>query len=401
MAGLFDTEVLVVHCVDTEGPIGGDVRRNPDGSKEFMDNWEDISESLDEITSHEFRNENRDSAGYRYKYNWFIMDFMGFKTNPKNRVQAYHDTYDHIKALNTAEDAFEWHYHHPNAEGVGDQWSDDWRTSQEYLQILGRRLLERNDFPSVYRAGGTIEDNRCSHWLEENMMIDYSNRASDQSFETDNIFDFNWYGAPDHWGYYHPSWKDFTKPGNMDRYIVRCVDLKSRLHELSQEDVNLAFFEAKFFKRPVILSYFSHDHRDMREETRHAISMIKKASAEYGVRFRWSSAVNALSRAASLYPMPGIQSALIDLKKTENDSVLINFSDFTYQERPFVFTLDKDNNVEYHGNVWINWTGNGFHTDSSAQHVGSARLKTSKRHSRIGVAAHAWSGHARWKVMDL
>ena len=31
-------QVLVVHCVDTEGPIGGNVRRRSDGSKEFMKN---------------------------------------------------------------------------------------------------------------------------------------------------------------------------------------------------------------------------------------------------------------------------------------------------------------------------------------------------------------------------
>ena len=34
-----DAEVLVVQCVDTEGPLGGDARRLPDGSAEFLDNW--------------------------------------------------------------------------------------------------------------------------------------------------------------------------------------------------------------------------------------------------------------------------------------------------------------------------------------------------------------------------
>lgn len=393
MAGLFDTKVMVVHCVDTEGPIGGDVRRNPDGSKEFMDNWDDILESLEEITKPEFRKDNKDSFGYGYKYNWFIMDFMGFKTNPKNRVQAYHDTYDHIKTLNTQQDAFEWHYHHPNADGIGDQWSRDWRTSQEYLQILGRRLLERNDFPSVFRAGGTIEDNECSHWLEQNMMIDYSNRVSERSYETGNIFDFNWYGAPDHWGYYHPSQNDFIQPGNMERYIVRCVDLKSRLHELTQKEVNYAFFSAKFFRRPVILSFFSHDHRDMREETYHAIEMINEASKRFNVRFEWSSAVNALSAAASIDNGNKLH---IDMIKRDDDMVLIKFSDLTYQKCPFVFTLDDAGNIEYHENLYVSWAGN-----SKLEIHGMARFKTSKKHSKIGVAATSWSGHASWKVMDL
>ena len=34
------SEVLVVHCVDTEGPLGGDARRLPDGSPEFFDGWD-------------------------------------------------------------------------------------------------------------------------------------------------------------------------------------------------------------------------------------------------------------------------------------------------------------------------------------------------------------------------
>ena len=97
-------QVLVVHCIDTEGPIGGDVRRRPDGSKEFMDNWTDIKDSLQEITCPEFRQKYNDSSGNPYVYNWFIMDFMGFKTNPKNRVQEFHDTYDNIKSLNTSHD---------------------------------------------------------------------------------------------------------------------------------------------------------------------------------------------------------------------------------------------------------------------------------------------------------
>ena len=86
MDGFYDKPlVLVVHCVDTEGPIGGDVRRRKDGSKEFMDNWRDIKDSLSEITNDRFRLDNRDSFGNNFKLNWFIMDFTGFKTNPKKK----------------------------------------------------------------------------------------------------------------------------------------------------------------------------------------------------------------------------------------------------------------------------------------------------------------------------
>ena len=92
MAGFYEKKdedtpaVLVVHCVDTEGPIGGDVRRNPDGTQEFYDNWKDIKASLEEITNESYRKTHCDSFGKLFMFNWFIMDFTGFSTNPKNRI---------------------------------------------------------------------------------------------------------------------------------------------------------------------------------------------------------------------------------------------------------------------------------------------------------------------------
>ena len=111
------SEVLVVHCVDTEGPLGGDARRRPDGSPEFFDNWADILASLGELTADEFRRSQADSKGGPYRFSWFLLDFTGFRTNPKKKVTAYHDTYDRLRSLPTELDGFYWHYHAPPARG--------------------------------------------------------------------------------------------------------------------------------------------------------------------------------------------------------------------------------------------------------------------------------------------
>ena len=295
-----ESVVLVVHCVDTEGPIGGDVRRNPDGTKEFFDNWQDIKDSLLEITNDKFRNNYQDSYNLPYKLNWFIMDFTGFSTNPKNRIQKYHDTYDNIKSLSTCSDSFHWHYHQPSTSGVGDQWSDDWYSSNEHYNILGKRIIERNDFPEAFRAGGTIEDEKCSQWLEDHIMIDFSNRVSYRSEPTNDIFDFSWFNAPMDWVPYNPKQGSFTSKGDMKRLIARSVDLRSRLHELQYEEVLGAFNQAKTTNTPVILSYFSHDHRDMRDETIYAIELLNKAAAETGVPFKWSCAKDAVKHCLGL-----------------------------------------------------------------------------------------------------
>ena len=296
-------EVLVVHCVDTEGPIGGNVRRRPDGSKEFLGTWKEITRSVASLTSQEFREWGADSFGNPYVFNWFIMDFIGFRTNPKRRVAKHHDTYDHFKALPTKPDGFYWHYHHPPADGRGDQWSERWDSSEAYLDILLHRLVEREDWPEAYRAGGTIEDNAQSQWLEQHMLVDYSNRVSERSQPTNNIFDFNWHGAPAQWGSYHPSRNNLLRRGSMRRFIMRSVDLWSRLHELTVAEVEAAFAQAEKTGGPVILSYFSHDHRDMNDETRYVISLLNLVAERRGIPWRSMRALEALQESAGLRPV--------------------------------------------------------------------------------------------------
>lgn len=336
-------EVLVVHCIDTEGPIGGDVRRRPDGSKEFLDNWRDIQTSIKRLTNPSFRKEHADSFGNPYLYNWFIMDFMGFKTNPKNRIQKYNDTYDHFKKLPTQPDGFYWHYHHPPKNGIGDQWSWDWDSSQEYLNILLHRLVERKDFPESYRAGGTIEDEKASAWLENNILVDYSNRVSGQATKTEDIFDFNWYGAPDHWGYYHPAKGNLLKKGSMKRFIVRSVDLWSRLHVLTIEEVRQAFEAAKKTNGPVILSYFSHDHRDMYDETEYGIAIINQVAKESGIAWRTATALEAVQKAAKIKP----EHISVRVKKSVT-SLTLTFSKPIYQQVPWVGAK-----VQGRGLLWL------------------------------------------------
>jgi hypothetical protein len=337
MGGIFDDmtkrrpEVLVVHCVDTEGPIGGNVRRRPDGSQEFMGTWREIKSSIARLTSAEFRHRGADSYGKPYVYNWFIMDFTGFRTNPKKRVTTYNDTYDHFKSFSTTPDAFYWHYHHPSASGVGDEWSHTWDSSSEYMNILLHRLVERHDFPEAYRAGGTIEDNKASLWLEDNIMIDYSNRVSAGTKPTKNIFDFNWHGAPRTWGYYHPSPKNLLRRGNMRRYIVRSVDLWSRIHVLSVAEVREAFTQAADTNQPVILSFFSHDHREMYNETVYAIAMLHQVATETGVPWRTIHALPAVQRCEGMRP----QRVRVSGRRSK-DTLQLSLSSPSYQRHPFI-----------------------------------------------------------------
>jgi hypothetical protein len=396
MAGFYDKKdmsipaVLVVHCIDTEGPIGGDVRRNPDGTQEFYDNWVDIKDSLEDLTSEDYRRKHCDSFGNPFMLNWFIMDFTGFKTNPKNRIPEYNDTYDNIKSLNTSYDSFHWHYHQPPSSGQGDQWSEDWDSSLEHYNVLGHRLLDRQDFPEAFRAGGTIEDNKCSHWLEDNLMIDYSNRVSYKSYPADNIFDFNWHSAPDDWGLYHPSRDNFLEKGNMKRVIVKSVDLKSRFHLLEEWEVSQAFSKVKQESKPVILSYFSHDHRDMRAETSYAIDIIRRQSREKGIPFMWCDAKEAVRILKGIQPIKNV----IGVEKSGENQLMIHFRHEVYQKNPFVFTKDKNDVINYH-KLDLEWIPN------CPYYLQRCFLTITPEMKTLGIACTSLSGDKAIKVLDL
>ena len=326
-----DPVVLVVHAVDTEGPLGGDARRLPDGSPEFFDNWEEIRASLAELTADAFRSGHADSFGSPYRFNWFVMDFTGFRTNPKCRVAAYHDTWDELNALPTRLDGLYWHYHVPPESGIGDEWSPSWLTSNEANIVLSRRLLERGAFPAAYRAGGTIEDDAASAWLEETIPIDFSNRISERSVPGADLNHFSWYGAPAVWGSYHPARDDYRREGGMRRFVYRSLDLRSRYYDMTQEIVDACFREVAASCESRVLSYFSHDNREMRPETYFVHELLASAAERTGVPWVSCTAVEAHQRFHGLDPEP-IQLAL----ELETDAVRIQASREPFQAAPFV-----------------------------------------------------------------
>ena len=140
--------VHIVHCIDTEGPLyeslsatferlkeifgieiepssanlrklqnkeidlggkEGDVAKVVDPKLlSYNDSWDKVDNMLSKIMSHEYRNTVKDSFGNGWVYNWFCMDHVGFKINPRRRDIGYHNIYDHylevIKNTKSVED---------------------------------------------------------------------------------------------------------------------------------------------------------------------------------------------------------------------------------------------------------------------------------------------------------
>ena len=128
--------IYLVHCVDTEGPLyesldataerlekafGISVLPSPTlledvragkgipekilpQVNEFLSrisynkDWGMIDEMLDDMLSDKWRNKHVDDFGMGYSFNWFVMDHVGFESNPRRRSMGYHSIYDYYRS---------------------------------------------------------------------------------------------------------------------------------------------------------------------------------------------------------------------------------------------------------------------------------------------------------------
>src|SRR5262249_16156621 len=109
---------------------------------------------------------------------------------------------------------------------------------------------------------------------------------------------FDWRHAPVDWTGYHPSFYDYRRRGDMRRWIFRCLEASGYETSLDAKEVETAFRQVRA-GRNAILSYSSHDRRDMRPEIKKAIDLIRAVSSDYPeVRWQWANGIDA-ARAVS------------------------------------------------------------------------------------------------------
>ena len=170
------SSVSVVVCMDTEGPCADP--SNPD----LLGTWGAVDTAMDKLFDPGFRDRLRDPAGGALRIGWFFLTWTGFRTNPRGRAFGYHAVRDHYverwggRTLECGDEHC-WHYHHPPASGVGNEWGLDWSAGSEHDAIVSRQVLERDWFPVCFRAGGTILGPPAARWVDSWFPFDYSNRA--------------------------------------------------------------------------------------------------------------------------------------------------------------------------------------------------------------------------------
>lgn len=347
--------VFIVHCIDTEGPLhepieatfdrlhaifglkfepdAGLLRRLQagavplDGKEEavkrvidphllaYKDNWDKVDAMLDDAMSESFRNRMLDTSGQGWVYNWFCVDHVDYSSNPRGRDIGYHNVFDRyasrVRDPASRRDRLHFHYHpHPysgEAHRCATHW---WAASDSLHQVMSRRVIDRQWFPSVNRPGFHVT-RPDSHWfLEQHIPFDYASQAkvangvdtAQRGLDSGRFGD--WRRAPPVWQPYHPSADDYQVRGQCRRWIARCLNIGTRYRLLDAADVMQAFGEAREGK-PVVLGFTNHDFRDMRPDIEAVRTLLAPAIRAYPeVAFEFAEALDAMRRALDVPHQP-------------------------------------------------------------------------------------------------
>lgn len=274
----------------------------------FKRNWGLIEEMLYRIMSSEFRNKMVDSFGNGWIYNWHIMDHVGFgNINPRHRDYGYHNILDFyqymIKMTNSYQDGIHWHFHpipfHKQANIPATSYDN---SMPVLLDIITRRLIDRNMFPVVNRAGFHTERIDANFFLEQWIPFDPSNQSVSSDNQPIGQRDLingrygDWRMAPSDWSLYHPDYYDWRKEGNMNRWIARILNMKSRHRNISIEEIEKAFEKAEKGEN-VYLGITNHDWREMSVEIDEFREMLKLVISNHpNIQYHFSESVEAFRK---------------------------------------------------------------------------------------------------------
>lgn len=435
-------DLYIVHCIDTEGPMHESTletfkrietifnikiepseenlkklqekKINLNGLENqiynlvsekrisFNSNWKEIDEMLYEIQSKKFREKLVDSNGNGWSYNWFCLDHVNMKgKNPRNRDLGHHKVFDFYsnksKEKLNKNDFISWHYHpipytqNYHHSGVA------YLNSNNIWEILSKKIIERNWFPSTYRPGfHTIRPD--SNWfLEQWIPFDFSNQSTKNEGDQPDLIDGrwgDWRRASKSWEPYNPDIYDYQKKGNCKRWIFRCLNMEARLRELTQVDVDEAFNRANN-NIPTALTFTNHDFRKMNGEIdkiRNYISISMKKFSD--VKIHFSNPINAARKVLNLKQnLINLSLEILDNKK-DLFKIKVTSNNNIFGPQPYLAIKTLKNEF-----IWENFDKGlneyeWFFTFDS-HHIPKLSL------DKIGIAANSFDGTTEVINLDI
>ena len=415
--------VYFVHCVDTEGPLyesltakfqrvkdifNISVKPSKENLKKlklakiplkgkekkiasvlsshltnYNSDWSKINNMISRIFSRKFRNSHKDSFGKSWVFNWHCLDHVGYKTNPRRRTLGYHKISDYytkvLKKYKNYEDKIHWHFHPMSTYNEAHRCATSYANSPELYQILCRKIIERNFFPSVFRAGFQAERPDSNLFLEQWIPFDITNMSTRDNKDLDLSLDFklgrsgDWRRAPKEWNIYHPSHDDYQTPGNCRRWIGRALNVLNRIASINQREIDNAFIQAQK-KGYALVGFASHDFRDLEYEVKYLNNLIKRSFKKFkNVEYKFCEAKYAFAKIAKLKEKTKIKPLQFKIKyykKSKEDfarlAVIVTQGD-VFGPQPFLAIKTKkgrfiNDNFDFSSNKKI-WHY-AFHSDT-------------------------------------
>ena len=270
---------------------------------QFKKNWDEVGEMLDRILDLSFRNKYTDSFGNGWIYNWHIIDHVGFEHNRRSKALGYQTVFNYylekLAATDSSQDSIQWHFHPVPFNKEAHLCATSYLNSyHELSQVIARRLIDKNWFPVVNRAGFHTVRPDSNWWLEQWIPFDASNQSIEESgntfADTANGRYGDWRGAPSDWSIYNPDLYDWRKKGPLKRSISRCLNMKTRFRNITVAEFEKAFARARDTQQDVYVGFTNHDFREMSNEIHDVyLSLIEAAEKFPEVSFRFSDSVSA------------------------------------------------------------------------------------------------------------
>lgn len=315
---------------DTEGPSAG--------KEGLIGEWGELDRHVAYLDG-EGRGMLRDSFHAQAVYTWFLLDWVGLHPEDsevvrRNITLGHHAIFDHYRQsvlhdnrLADTGDEFHFHYHHPKRDGSWG-WNTQWNEHPLYEDVINRKVVERRFFPCVYCAGGYVETNESSNWLERWIPYDYSGNSPVVGHA------YDWSRAPRGWIPYHPHCEDYQVPGDHRRLLVRRKPTQGLHSALSREDIREAVLQASRGERP-ILAIITHDYvHSCCDEFLALLAQLRELIDETDpeVVYRFRGALDAVRWHCAL-EYPGALEARIE---RDAQGAVVTFSHAIYQEQPWV-----------------------------------------------------------------
>jgi hypothetical protein len=375
----------------------------------YNENWQQLDQMLDCALSYEFRNEMLDSYGGSWVYSWFIMDHVYYNINPRKRDIGFHNIFDFYSEkflqFDDCDDEIQFHFHPMSINNEAHRCATSYFSRSSVLyEILCRRILDRNWFPSAYRAGFQAERPDSNWFLEQWIPFDISNMALDDNSELNKTIDFkdgrsgDWRLAPSDWRVYKPDQDYYQLEGSSRRYIGRALNVLNRVASINQYEVEKAFKRADT-GTPTLMGMAVHDFRYIPTAVKHVRSLISDVSKKYSdVKFKYCNVKEAFRYAVwgdSYADEFEISITYIPASKHEVASIRIEvIKGKVFGPQPFLAVETIDGRY-FHDNVNFSECLTKWYYAFYSDTIDILNVK------KIGVAANDMYGNTSVKVIDF